>query len=441
MPFDLDKIYSTYMETEGSMQEYQYDYYQDDKSVVPVYQRTSASPLKEKTHTNFHVNFFEDIIQRKTGYMSSNIKMTTSNEALAPYLLEFNNHTKQVTNNMDSISNASISGVSHRLVYTVDGIIKIKNIMGWQVVYDYDEDIYNPNAAYYYYTLISMEGKKVEHCDVYSRTEVVYYTKQKSSSNKNEWVMVGKPQLHNFNAVPIFPFMNNGDSKGDCEDTLDLMDNYDEIMSDTSGELKAARLAYLKIWGDLYTGQDARGNDIPLPDYLREFGTMLFGTDELGNSLGNAEFLEKNINIDATKYMLDILRTHIYEVSGSVDLKELTDNDAARVFAIQAAISRLENNANTTELYTRMALKKQYELLLYWIKEYDGKTFDVNDIEITFTRVFTKDKSGLATMLVSLMNVVSVQDAYALSELFDDPIAAAKRYKEEQGILEYDGDI
>lgn len=429
---DFNKIYKNYLEQEGFLQEYQHDYYEDEKSVVPVYKRKSASPLKEATHTNVHINFFEDIIQRKVGYMASDIVITSQEEGLKELLIEFEKTTKQDTKNIESVSDASISGISHRLLYTVDGVVKIKNIPGWQVVYDYDGDIYSPDNAYYFYSVTDIEGNEKEHCDIYSKTTVTYYEKEK---HNKDFIQTGEEQPHNFNQVPIFPFQNNSGRKGDCVDSLSLMDIYDEIISDTAGELKAARLAYMKVWGDLYTGETPDGEPISIPEYLRDFGTMLFGTDDLGNKLGNAEFLEKKLDDTAISNMLDRLRGHIFEVSGSVDLKELTDSSDARVFTIQASISRLENNSKITERFTRIALKKQYELLLYWFGEYTGNHYEIEDIEIKFTRVFVQDKEALVKILQIAENVMSIEDAYEISELFDDSKMAAERFRKENSLI------
>ena len=243
------------------------------------------------------------------------------------------------------------------------------------------------------------------------------------------------PQPHNFNEVPIFPFINNTDSSGDCTDVINIMNNYDFIISDTADELKATRLTYLKIWGDLYTGQDSEGNDIPLTDWLTRGRAMIFGPDEDGKHTGDAQFLSKTIDDEAVQNMLKLLRTHIYEGAGSVDLQQLTDNADARVFSIQAALSRLENNANVTANYARMALTKQYELLLYWYGESGQGNYDISEVEITFNRNFVKDVEQLVRTLQMAMNVMSTEDAYEQSGLFDDVDAAVLRYEGSNSII------
>ncbi|OQY39648.1 MAG: hypothetical protein B6229_03245, partial [Spirochaetaceae bacterium 4572_7] len=423
---DLKKIYKTYMEGSGSEQEFQYKYYSNDKDTVAVYKREiTKSITNDGNHDNneaMHVNFYEDIIQRKIGYMASDISVKTEDERLNEYISDFNLETKQATKNMDSISAASISGISHRLVYTEDGIVKIKNIPGWQVVYSYKDDIFNPDYAYYYYTIIDLEGNKIYHCDVYGRNDVTYYIRSKEGA----YTLIEEPQLHNFNQVPIFPFINNTSQIGDCKNVINIMNNYDFILSDTADELKSTRLTYLKIWGDLYTGQDSQGNDIPLVDWLTQGRAMIFGpSDEEGQKPGDAQFLNKTIDDGAVQNMLKLLRTHIYEGSGSLDLRELTDNNNQRVFSIQAALSRLENNAIVAENYAKMALRKQYNLLLYFLSETGKGQYDAKDVEIVFTRNFVQDNAALTETLLKAMNVMTTKRAYELSGLFDNPEQAA----------------
>ena len=187
MALNIEKIYKTYMANEGDEMEFLADYYRNDRSVVAVYNRELTKSVTNEGNFNnteaMHINFFEDIIQRKIGYMASDITVKSPNDTLNELLKDFIRDTKQVTQNMDSISGASISGLSHRLLYTDDGEVRIKNIPGWQVVYNFTNDIFNPVNAYYFYSVEDLEGKIVYHCDVYSMTDVTYLIKTKTNDN------------------------------------------------------------------------------------------------------------------------------------------------------------------------------------------------------------------------------------------------------------------
>lgn len=428
---ELKKIQEYYNKTMGERQKELLEYYKGNRDVIPVYQRTAASSLKEASHTNMHINFFEDIISRKVGYVGQDIQFSFPEELEENQNVLFQSmlrNTKQEVVNSASMSLTSIQGISHRLIYTKDGEFMVKNIEGEKVVYNYDNDIYDPNEAYYYYRVTELDGEYQDRCDVYDKADVTYYIK----SGGEYGIDTSKPkQPHNFNQVPLIPFINNSEWKSDCQDTTPLMDQYDEIISDTTGELKAARLAYLKIWGDLYTGQDADGNPLPVPTYLREFGTMLFGTDDEGKNLGDAQFLEKKLDDTSINNMLDRLRQHIYEQSGSVDLKEISDSSNARIVQIEASLSRLKQNAETTENYFRMALQKQFKLWAYLMQEMFNVTIPVEEMQINFVKSFTEDKKEKAEILAILLLSMSPVDAFREAG-YKNAAELAKRYEENQ---------
>lgn len=433
----LNKIYDANMTNKGTKEKYQYEYFHMNKSVIPVYNRKKTDTITTTSEQDpIHVNYFEDIVNRKTGYMASDIKVSSENEDLLEVVKEFEKETKQDINNIDSISNAAISGVSHRLLYTSDGEVKLKNIPAWQVVYD--GDIFNPFKAYYYYSTKDLLNTVTFHCDIYDDTTVQYYEAQGSDVKISdiEYLRVDE-QLHNFNSVPLFPFLNNGDESGNCSDTLNLMDNYDFIFSDTGDELKSTKLSYLKIFGNLLTGTDSKGNKEPVPSFIKRVKILFFGNDEEGKKGGDAQWLEKNINDDVVEHQLDRLRTHIYEVSQSVDLKELISSTDARVFTVQAAISRMEMDAALTERFVRTALIKQYDLLFDWLQEFTGKSYLTDELTITFGRIFVKDVESLIRTLSLALNTMPAIEAYKLSGLFDNPEEVALAYEDENRIVPF----
>jgi SPP1 family phage portal protein len=440
----INQIQQQYMQTYGSRQQYLWRYYSGDKSVIPVYKRTAASPLKEKTHTNVHVNYFSDIIDIKQGYMFEKIDIELRDERARDLFDDMKKETSMRIKNSETGELTSVSGLSHRLCYTEDGIFKIKNLQGWQVVYEYENDIYDPDYAYYFYSIKPIDDQEpINYCNVYDRENVYYFVERKEdkkgkivsqgANTTTSYIPVGEPQPHNFNQVPITPMKNNSLMQSDCEDSVGLMDVYDEVISDTAGELKAARLAYLKIYGDIYTGEDANGEPISLPDYIRDFGTMLFGVDDLGNNLGDAQFLEKKLDDTAIENHLNRMRQHIYEVSGSVDIKEALS--AERVLSVKASLMRLENNAKTSENYMRRGLEKMISLWVYFIGETEGVQLSTSDFEITFTRVFPQDTQAQADMLLKLSAVLPLEDALRLAG-YEDAREIAERQDDEGDVAD-----
>ena len=244
---DISEIQNYYMESEGNRQKYMDSYYRNDEGVVPIYSKESVSILKSATHTTLHVNYFKDIVNRKVGYMGQDIEYSVSSqdETLKEKIAEFQKSTNQKVNNSSSLAKTTVQGISHRLCYTEDGVFKVKNIEGSQVVYDYDNDIFNPSMAYYFYSLTSLEGDTIDYCDVYDRENVYYYATDsgekegKSSAQEGEGGGDYTPLLvngvtqqpHNFNQVPIIPFINNDDHKAYLVATTKLSDVWAKVKS------------------------------------------------------------------------------------------------------------------------------------------------------------------------------------------------------------------
>lgn len=438
---NLTEIIQYYSRQHGDDMHYQYQYYEGEN--CPVYKRKAVSELKASTHVNAHIDFMGDIVDLKVGYMGQSISLVPNVEGdlkdkIALEIKKFDRINSSSVMNSESIKWATISGLSHRLIYTEDGLLRMKNIPGWQVVYDYDDDPMYASKAYYYFEEEDLVGKTTAQCWVYDKTNVTYYSSSEYTKAANEpvymrrdhvYTQVGEPQPHNFKEVPIFPLINNDRWVGDCEQALELIDLYDEIISDTGAEIKSIRLAYLKIWGTLYTGKDEAGESIDINKWLKQTSAMNFGTKENGEKSGDAQFLEKNINDTAIENMLNRLRTHIFEVSGSIDLKELSD--IQRAYAAKTSLLRLENNAATTERYMRSFLYKQIRLMAYWFTTYSAIAVTAEDIDIVFARTLPRDIQADAEALVTLASVLTLEDA--LKTLgYEDADKIAQRVKIER---------
>lgn len=409
---------------EGDRQKELYNYYTGND--VPIDKRQPVSSAKAESHTNLHIDFFKDIVELKVGYMAQKITPVVSVDSeelkkrLDDELKSFARTNSLHTMNSESVRWSSISGKSHRLCYSENKVFKIKNIPAWQVVYDYKESPLNPTKAYYFYSQTDLIGNTVNHCDVYDRTTVTYYEaagnftsakesqKPKGDHLSNNYIKKGE-DLHLMGEVPIIPIMNSDLEVGDCDEAVDIMNVYDEVISDTSAEVKAMRLAYLIMHGDYYTGLDTEGNEIDINTWMKQTSTMRFPAGEDGKRVGGAEFLEKNINDTVIENILNRLRTHIYETSGSLDLRELATTE--RVFSIKAQMMRLENTAKSSESYMRSALYKQTRLWTNFMREFFNIPVQDIDIDWDFTRVFPRDLAGEAGTIAQLANTITLEDA------------------------------
>lgn len=456
----LNQIKKYYDEEQGNRQVFLWEYYIGKE--VPIHDRVPSSAIKADSHTNVHTDFMKDIIDLKTGYMGQNITLSHPEEIVEKELkkMQLDNNMKIL--NSDTTRKGAISGITHKLCYTQagdevgQGTFKIRNIgpdVG-TVVYDYTASIFNPDKAYFYYQLKDLEGKIIFHCDVYDKKKVVFYRSGSSVQDIPDGYSAGVKgfvdrgvtyvrkgsKKHNFNRVPIVPFINNDTMNGDCDKVISrksdgynegLMDSYDAIMSDTTAEVKAMRLAYLKLFGKIYTGKDSDGNPISLEAWQKQTSTMKFAVDENGNRLGDAEFLEKNINDGIIENSLKRQRSDIYATSGSIDVKGISEGSNQRIISIQAQLMRLENNCATTESYMRAGFYVMFDLYAYWLREYKSIQAQPEDFEIDFKRVFPNDIQSMVEVAKIYVEMgVSLSEALRLTEHGDyETITSSSKVK------------
>jgi SPP1 family phage portal protein len=401
---------------------------------APIMNKKAITTLKQESQVNISCNFSSEIINLKSGYLASKIQesiITEDQELKDEFDLFLKNNSSSVLN-VENCKLSSASGISHRLFYWKDGKPVLKNLYPWEVLYDYDDDIFNPKMAYYFYTKTDLLGVSTYYCDAYDDTFVTHYY---SSGANGPFYQVGEPEAHLSNQVPIIPFLNNDNIQGNCDKVYDMIDAYDEIISDFASEIKASRFAYLKIFGDLYTGKDEDGNEIDIPSYLREFGSLIFGTDDEGKPLGDAQFLEKNLNSSSIVSLQDILRKHIFEQADSVDISEITKNgNNSRIFTVKTSLMRLETDCSLTERFIRRALEKQYNLFLNWYSNMFNK-YSESSYDCIFIRSFPVDIESIASALVNLKQSMSLEDAYNLLGI-ENAKQKADRYLQELGVSE-----
>lgn len=453
---DINKIRNTYMNLYGNEQHKLFKYYENDSNFIPIYSRRAKTDLKSQYHTNMHVDFAGMVIDFKVGYMGHGIETYLKQNDLSEdtyshlndLIGEFETLNSMDTLNSQSLKWSSISGISHRLLYLRNGKLRAKNLKPWNVVYEYEDDIFNPDRAFVFYEVEGIDGKVEFRCDVYDRQNVVHYKQQtrqpvetKQHSTGGNWVFrtpAGKPSAtepHLLGEVPVIPFFNNDEMKGDFYKALDTMDTYDELISDESAEIKSIRGNYLVVAGEIYTGTDEDGNAIPVKIYLKENNLIGLPVDpETGKPQGDVKVLDVNIPDTAIENTLRRLREHIFEECQSIDIKQITNADNTRVFTVRTSLMPVENNATTTEQYFKQALRKQYRIWAYYINQIGEGTVNPANVRFNFNRNFPEDILSDAQTLSILMSNMAAADAYRYSG-FENPEDLADRYEQDQDRL------
>ncbi len=442
MLWDLIK---THKLKEGGEQQKLYARYEQTHEGVPIYKKQFQN--YEKVTERIPNDFFGDIIDLKTGYMGNEIIIEIDKKAVPDetdrvkedeFLRAFMKRESLVDENSELVKMAATVGKAYRLLFvsSEDGDAKVMNVDPWEAILFKDGSITTPTIGmrYYYVEEIELnetnEAKRENRYRVewYDETTVTYYRENKSGIFEldttkpagGDFVGTGK-QPHFFDGVPLIEFPNNREDKGEAAKVLELIDAYDDIISDTTSEVEQLRMAYLwaKGAGLLLDGK--------FQEALEQTGVFPLPQD------GEVGFISKNLGGAGTfvKTVLDEIRRNIYSFSKSIDLSE-DKGGGTRVIGWQIALLRLEMSAQVTERKFVKSYLRQYEMLTtFWGTMKSGIVIDPLDLTFVFTRKFPKDIDQEIDMLVKGIDVLPLEKLYSLATFIDDPITLSEQFREE----------
>jgi SPP1 family phage portal protein len=228
-------------------------------------------------------------------------------------------------------------------------------------------------------------------------------------------------QPHFFSQVPIIEFLNNEEGLSEPFKATELIDAYDEILSDGVSEVEQLRMAYMWARGagmslDADFEKQLQQTGIwPLP----QDGEIGFAGKDLGGASG---FVVEVINE---------LRRNIYSFSKSMDLSEDRGGDM-RVIGWQIAMLRMEMSAQVTERKFRKSYNRQYQMLTDFWRANEPIDIDPLSLRYTFTRKFPKDVDMEIETLVKGIEVLPLEKIYSLMSFIENPAELAEQFKEER---------
>lgn len=396
---------------------------------LPILTRVTRNP--NKIDERVPSDFFADITDTKQGYMGNEviISLPDGDDAQIAVLHDFQRLNYSVDQNSEMVKAASRDGEAYRLLYIPEGRneIRVRQLPASETVIFTDESLGLTmyGMRYWYVDDKTYEGvfersTKRTVVEWYDRDKITYFI----DNGRGEYSLdktKGKDgeQLHLFDGVPIFRFLNNEEGMGEAEKAINLIDAYDTILSATISEVEQFRLAYLAL-------KDAGGVvDNEFMQRLEQTGVFPLGPN------GDAKFVTKDAAIDGVKVLLDEIRKNIYQFSRSIDLSKDFGGDL-RVIGWQVALLNLENSCKVTQRKFEKALREQYTMVTDKWREWGVGDIDPLDIEFDFTRNFPKDLASEAKILLDLQGTVSKQTALSQMSFIDDPEAELERMKEDE---------
>ena len=433
----LWELITKHKTVEGGDQQQLYERYKQTAEGVPVL--TKKFENYEKVHERIPNDFYGDVVDLKTGYMGNAIVIEIDQKKVGDaeinvekeFLQDFGVLESTTDNNSELVKMAAATGKAFRLLYSRDTQAKIMNVDPWEAVVYYDASMLEPEAAMRYYQVEEQEGEQRQmryRVEWYDRINITYYrelstgdfVKDVDQPVTGDYARTGS-QPHFFVGVPMIEFLNNREGLAEPKKAVDLIDAYDDILSDAVSEVEQLRMAYMWMRG---MGMHV---DPELEEQMKQTGILPMPAD------GDAGFIGKDLGGAAgfVEYALAEIRRNIYSFSKSIDLSKDMGGDM-RVIGWQLAMLRMEMSAQVTERKFKKSYLRQYQMLTAFWQLNGEATINPLTLRYVFTRKFPKDIDMEIDTLVKSMGVLPLETAYGLMSFIDNPKELADKFREER---------
>src|SRR5699024_7028426 len=185
-----------------------------------------------------------------------------------------------------------------------------------------------------------------------------------------------------FDYIPIVEYSNNKYRQGDFEDVLSLIDLYDAAQSDTDNYMQDLNDALLVIKGNLEI-------DVKQAQRMKEKNLLMLQTEMDGEgkpSNADAFYIYKQYDGQGTESYKDRLFNNILlftSITNLLDDKKGTGNQSGE--ALKMKLFALAQKRATKERLFKRGLRERYRLIENILNKASEGSFDVNNINITFT--------------------------------------------------------
>lgn len=322
-----------------------YEYYIGKHDIL----RKEYEPLKPDTRM-VH-NFPNYITTQATAYfLGTPISYTSQDDEVLKKVQEILDYNDEADTNAIHAEYMSIYGVSYELMYIdkgeegefkkeIDTRFTAVNPEEMFLVYDYSLDPVILAAVRYVYD----EDRNLR-VEVYNKSSVEYLIGDTHSLELENSVE------HLFGDVPASVFYNNNTLQGDFESVISLVDEYNELNSDTANDFNYFSDAYLFLSGALLDDDEAIN--------MKE--RRIINIDDPN---ANAKFLIKEIQDIALENFKDRIVNDIHKFSFIPNLSDENFSNNSSGVAIRYKILGLENLASMKERKFKKGLQRRFELM------------------------------------------------------------------------------
>lgn len=370
---------------------------------------------KNKPNNRLVTNYAKSIVSNTTGYyMGTPVTYSSSDENLKKEIDFLAKYNDDAFHNAQLAKDISVFGYGIEVVYFDNDLqIRYAKLNPIQTYIGYSDDIEkNIIYALRWYDVTDDNNKTTRYVEQYTESEIIYYTMSGKQAVETE------RKQHYFGDVPVNPFNNNEELRGDFEDVISLIDAYNVMQSESVNDFQkfADALLFVK---NMSVDEETAGK-------MRDYN-ILEGFED-----GEASWLVKNVNDAYVENIKNRIEKDIYASSNTVNLSDENFANNASGVAIQYKLINFENRVGMTERYFKKGLQRRFELICNAL-DFKGASYDYTTIGMTFKRNLPTNTTETAQIVSQLHGKVSNETLLGLLSFVDDVQAELKRMKNEQG--------
>lgn len=391
-------------------------YYENDTAILS---RASISDGKINNKlANAYSGYITDMA---TGYfIGKPVTYSATNNDFMKEIQDLLDYTDEQEHNLEVAKQTSIKGRCFEIVY-LDAKdfdknkrprLRVAKVQAEQMLCVYDYAL-SPEIrfAIRWYDYETGE-KKIRKIEVYTASEIRYYTKNGSSLLLEDTVQ------HFFGMVPVIEFWNNEEKQGDFEKVITLIDAYDKSGSDSMNNLEYFANCYMYLVGMDETDE----SDI---EKMRKLRVLLL------KEKGEAGFLQKQSNFEETKYISERLDNDIHKFSMVPNLSDENFAGNSSGIAMLYKLLGLEQLAVKKERKFKKSLQRRLEIICRYLN-FLGNNYDWRDIDIKFQRNLPVNDKENVEIVTMLQNIVSKQTALSHLKIIDNVQTELEKIEEEK---------
>ena len=391
-----------------------YDYYVGKNQEILKRSFADASKPNNKITNSFSRLITEQITSM---FLSIPVKYTSDNKEALLQLQVINEMNQEKHHTFILAKNASIYGASYEVLYMDERAeVRYAVLPSTEVIPVYTAGLGNDTliGAVRYYTIESLLDSTldIDVIEIYDAYSIKTY------NGTNGVIKLVKEVPHYFREVPINVYQANDDQLGDSEGVLTLIDAYDSALSNTANTFDFFADSYLVLTNAMDTEPE-------------EFSRMSQERILLLPENGTAEFLNKQTDANSLADYMNRLKENVFKFSYIVDLDNATFGNDVSGVALKYRLQMLEGVCASRERLFTQAINRRNQMI-FNILGVKGKFYDVNDINLIFTRNVPASLSEESTIAQQLTGIVSKRTILEMLSCVDDVQGELERIDSEQ---------